>query len=333
MRISWTWSLAWAGGVGLRERAVPPWSRETLAVMNPLKNVGYVGLGTMGGPIAANLIKAGFRVTVWNRTPAKAEALATRGATVADSLAALARAGCEAVFLNVSDGAAVRSVLFDADGLAAHLPAGTVVIDNSTIGPQETREIAARSRNARIDFLDAPVSGGGAGAIAGTLSIMVGGDEAVFQRCLPLFQATGKTITHLGPAGMGQACKACNQIAAVVNLLGACEACALAKKLGLDVTKMIDVLLGGAATSAQLKNYGAKIFRGELEPGFMVRLMLKDLGIVRDAADALALPLNAAGLAESYLRAVAANGGGDLGIQAMSRTIEQLGGFTFAEGR
>ncbi len=296
-----------------------------------IKSVGYIGLGTMGAGIAANLVKAGFAVTVWNRTPAKCEALAVRGATVAASREALARSGVEAVFLNLSDGPAVHAVLFGGGGLAAFLPAGTVVIDNSTIGPQEAQQIAAELRARGIEFLDAPVSGGQAGAAQGTLSIMVGGDAAVFQRCLPLFQATGKSITHLGPVGMGQACKACNQVAVVCNLLGVCEAAALAKKLGVDPAKLIEVLGGGGAASQQLKNYGAKIFAGDLKPGFAVKLMLKDLGIARASAEALGLSLEGAALAERYLRAVADGGGGELGTQAMSRALEEKGGFRFTE--
>jgi 3-hydroxyisobutyrate dehydrogenase-like beta-hydroxyacid dehydrogenase len=297
-----------------------------------ITKVGYIGLGTMGAGIAGNLVKAGFAVTVWNRTRAKCDALAARGAAVAPSLEALAHSGSEAVFLNLSDGPSVRDVLFGGGGLAAALSAGTVVIDNSTIGPQEAQQIAADLRGCGIEFLDAPVSGGQAGAAQGTLSIMVGGDEAVFQRCLPLLQATGKSITHLGPVGMGQACKACNQVAVVCNLLGVCEAAALAKQLGVDPAKLVEVLGGGGAASQQLKNYGAKIFAGDLKPGFAVKLMLKDLGIALGSAQALGLPLEGAALAERHLRAVADSGGSELGTQAMSRALEQAGRFQFGGG-
>lgn len=297
----------------------------------PIKKVGYVGLGTMGGPIAANLVKAGYAVTVWNRTRAKTRPLSAAGATVADSLGALASSGCEAIFLNVNDGAAVREVVLGPNGLGAGLSRGTVIIDNSTIAAHEAQAIASALKAKGVDFLDAPVSGGQAGAAAGTLSIMVGGEEAVFRRCLPLFQAMGKTITHMGAVGMGQACKACNQIAAIVTLVGVCEASALAKKLGLDPAKMLEVLGGGGAASQQLKNYGAKIFSGDLQPGFMVRLMLKDLGIARESAIARGLPLLATALAENYLCDVAAHGGGELGIQAISKVLERAGDFQFVE--
>lgn len=297
----------------------------------PIHRVGYVGLGTMGAPIAANLVKTGFAVTVWNRTRDKTNALRERGVRVADSLEALARAGCEAIFLNLSDGPTVRELLLGNAGLAQHLAAGSIVIDNSTIGAHEAREIAERLRERGVEFLDAPVSGGQAGAAAGTLSIMVGGEEAAFQRCLPLLQAIGKTITHLGPVGMGQACKACNQVAAIVNLMGVCEAAALGKKLGLDPAKLIQVLEGGAAGSHQLKTYAAKIFAGDLKPGFMIRLMLKDLRLAQASAEEVALSLEATAVAEKYLHAVRAAGGGELGIQAMSQALERTGNFQFRE--
>lgn len=283
----------------------------------------------MGAPIAANLLQAGFAVTVWNRTRAKTRPLAALGATVADTLASLAASGCQAIFLNVNDGPAVREVVLGASGLAPSLPRGTVIIDNSTINTHEAQAVANVLKARGVDFLDAPVSGGEAGATAGTLSVMVGGDEAVYRRCLPLFEAIGKTISHLGPIGMGQACKACNQIAAIVALMGVCEASALARKLGLDPEKMLGILNGGGAASYQLKTYGPKIFSGDMKPGFMVRLMLKDLGIARESASARALPLLATTLAENYLCDVAAHGGSDLGIQAMSKVLERAGSFSF----
>jgi len=296
-----------------------------------MKKLGYIGLGAMGAPIAANLASAGFGLTVWNRTAEKCRPLAARGAHVAGSLEGLGRSGCEAVFLNLSDGPAVHDLLFGAGNLAAFLAAGTVVIDNSTIAPGEAQDVAARLKERGIEFLDAPVSGGPGGAEQATLSIMVGGDESVFTRCGPLFAAIGKTITHLGPVGMGQACKACNQAAVVCNLLGACEAAALAKKLGLDPHKMLEVVNAGGGASFQLKKYGGLIFAGDLRPGFMVKLMLKDLGIIGASAEAVELPMQGTALAESYLQQVADSGGAELGTQAMSQAVEKLGGFRFAD--
>lgn len=299
---------------------------------NPPRQIGYIGLGTMGSAMASNLAKAGFSLSVWNRTAVKSAPFAALGVNVADTLAILARSAPDAVFLNLSDGPAVNSVLFGEGGLAPLLARGCCVIDNSTTSPAEAQQVAAKLRKLHVDFLDAPVSGGKAGAEQGTLSIMVGGDEAVFQRHRALFDAIGKTTSHLGQVGMGQACKACNQIAVICNLLGVCEAAALAKKLGLDPNRMLDVVKAGGGASRQLDNYGTRIFAGDLSPNFALRLMLKDLVIIRATADSVRLPLNGTALAESYLRAVAANGGAELGTQAMSKALELLGGFRFATG-
>jgi 3-hydroxyisobutyrate dehydrogenase len=297
-----------------------------------ITHVGYVGLGIMGSAMAANLLKAGFKVTVWNRTAAKAQPLVDQGAAQAASLADLARSGVQAICINVSDTPDVEAVLLGDDGLLAHAPAGTIIIDHSTISPTATQTFAQKCADKGVHFLDAPVSGGDVGARNATLSIMVGGDEASFQRCLPVFQAMGKNITHLGPAGMGQTCKACNQIAVSLNLLGVCEAMALAKKSGLDLNKMIQVVSGGAAGSWQLANLGPRIAQGDMAPGFMIDLVLKDLAIVANAADDLNLPLAGTALAQQYFRAVAASGdeAGRQGTQAMSQTLEKLGHFKYS---
>lgn len=307
--------------------------------MTAIKHVGYVGMGIMGSAMAANLIKAGFQVTVWNRTASKCEPLRAMGASVADSPAAMVARGIDAVCINVSDTPDVEAVLFGEHGIKHGLGGeiktagqGLTLIDNSTISPDATRAFAARLAPQGVTFVDAPVSGGDVGAKNGTLSIMVGApDEATFARCLPLFEAMGKSITHLGPTGMGQVCKACNQIAVSLNLLGVCEALALAKQSGLDLHKMVDVVSGGAAGSWQLANLGPKIADGDLDPGFMIKLVLKDLAIVADAARNLKLPLNGTSLAEGYFRAVDADGDGDLGTQAMCKAVERLGAFAFAE--
>lgn len=297
--------------------------------MPEIKTVGYIGMGIMGRAMAANLINAGFDVTVWNRTAAKCDALRERGATVADSPRAMAEAGSDVICLNVSDTPDVEEVLFGVDGVAAGASAGLIVIDNSTISPVATQDFAARLAEQGVTLLDAPVSGGDVGAQKGTLSIMVGGEAGAFAMCKKLFDAVGKNITHLGPAGMGQVCKACNQIAVSCNLLGVCEAMALAKKCGLDLAKMVEVVSGGAAGSWQLANLGPKIAAGDHDPGFMIDLVLKDLAIVADTARKSALPLNGTSLAEGYFRAVKADDGGALGTQAMAKTLETLGGFRF----
>lgn len=305
--------------------------------MKSIQSIGYIGIGIMGEPMAANLMKAGFDVSVWNRTAAKCDALRKQGATVAESPAALAAAEPDVICINVSDTHDVEAVLFGDDkleGVASAAKPGLIVIDHSTISPVATQGFAKRLTNQGVAFLDAPVSGGDVGAKNGTLSVMVGGPPEAFKQCAALFEAVGKNITHLGPAGMGQVCKACNQIAVSCNLLGVCEAMALAKKCGLDLHKMIEVVAGGAAGSWQLANLGPRIADGDHNPGFMIDLVLKDLAIVADTARQQALPLAGTSLAESFFRAVKADessDGGKLGTQAMAKTIEKLGGFEFAE--
>lgn len=302
--------------------------------MSGLKQpVGYIGLGIMGAPMAANLIDAGYALTVWNRTASKAEPLRAKGAAVADSPAAVAADGPEVIFLNLTDTPDVEAVLFEENGVMAGAKPGLTVVDHSTISPIVTREFADRLAASGVTLLDAPVSGGDVGAQNGTLSIMVGGSAEAFERVRPLLEVVGKRITHLGPAGSGQVCKACNQVAVAVTLLGACEAMSLAARSGLDVDKMIDVVSGGAGGSWQLANLGPKIAACDHAPGFMIDLVLKDLAIVADTARDLKLPLNGAALAESYFRSVTASDvdGGRLGTQAMIRTLERLGGFDFGE--
>lgn len=284
-------------------------------------NVGYIGLGIMGSAMATNLRKAGFDVTVWNRTTAKTEPLRALGASVAASPADVA-ARCDVVCINVRDTPDVEAVLFGENGLIHGAKPGLIVIDHSTIRPDATRTFADRLSKKGVTMLDAPVSGGDVGARNGTLSIMVGGDAAAFERCRPIFDAIGKSIVHLGPSGAGQACKACNQIAVLTNLAGVCEAIAFAREQGLDPTKMIEVLSAGAAASWQLANLGPKILANELRPAFRIDLALKDLGIVADAADASQLALDAIAVARRYLQAVADAGGDQLGTQAMIKVFD-----------
>lgn len=298
--------------------------------MNP-PLVGYVGLGIMGSAMAANLLKGGCRVLVWNRTPAKAQPLVAQGGVACDTPAEMARRKPRAIFINVTDTPDVEAVLFGEHGVVRGAEPGLIVVDHSTISPVATKDFAARLAERGVTLLDAPVSGGDVGAKNGTLSIMVGGATAAFEAVLPLLRRMGKSITHVGGSGAGQACKACNQVAGMVALLGVCEAMALAKKSGLDVRKMIEVVGAGAASSWQLVNLGPKIADGDFAPGFMVDLVLKDLAIVADAAASHGLPLTATSLAERYFRDVQQHGGGRLGTQAIAQALERAGGFTFAE--
>ena len=297
----------------------------------PIEHIGYVGMGIMGSAMAANFLKAGYKVTVWNRTSGKCDALVEQGAGVVDSPADMARLTPDVICINVSDTPDVEQVIFGDNGIASGASSGLIVIDNSTISPDTTKDFAARLSQQGIALLDAPVSGGDVGAQNGTLSIMVGGDADAFEQCRPLFDVVGKSITHLGPAGMGQVCKACNQIAVSCNLLGVCEALALAKQSGLDLSKMVEVVSGGAAGSWQLANLGPKIATGDHDPGFMIDLVLKDLGIVAETAGKLGIPVTGTSVARDYFQSVADSGGGRLGTQAMCQAVENLGNFNFAK--
>lgn len=303
--------------------------------MNEIKTsnrmtVGYIGLGIMGLPMASNLLSAGFDLVVWNRTAEKARSLVEKGAKLAASPAQVA-GQVDVVCLNVTDTPDVEAVLFGEGGVVEADKPGLIVVDHSTISPIATKAFAKRLAKEEMTLVDAPVSGGDTGAKAGTLSVMVGGDAQAVANCMPIFEVVGGKVTHLGEVGTGQACKACNQIAVSCNLMGVCEAMALARRTGLDLGKMIEVVANGAGGSWQLANLGPKIAAGDHQPGFMIDLVLKDLAIVADTAADKNLPLSATSLAEAYFRAVAAGGGGKLGTQAMAQTLERLGHFKFAD--
>ncbi|MEN0111378.1 MAG: NAD(P)-dependent oxidoreductase [Planctomycetota bacterium] len=294
--------------------------------------LGYVGVGIMGAAMARNLLGAGYAIAACNRTRSKAEALAAEGATVADTPGELVRGGARVVFLNVPDTPDVERVLFGADGVAeaaAEQTAKPIVVDHSTICPDATRRFAARLADAGVSLVDAPVSGGDVGARDGTLSIMVGGDPAAVEAVRPLLEVVGKSVTHLGPPGSGQACKACNQVAVVGALASVCESLALAKANGLDLEQVIGVIAAGAAGSWQMANLGPRIARGDHAPGFMIDLLLKDLRLVAGAAGAADLPLPVTRLVESLYQSAAAAGDGRQGTQALAAVYERLGSFRY----
>jgi 3-hydroxyisobutyrate dehydrogenase-like beta-hydroxyacid dehydrogenase len=296
--------------------------------MPELPSVGFVGTGIMGQPMAGHLIAAGYRLTVHNRTQSKAVPLLDAGATWAASPAETAH-GCDILFTNVSDTPDVEQVLFGRQGASDTLRSGAIVVDLSTISPSATRDFAQRLTQQGVSLLDAPVTGGDIGARNATLTIMVGGEAATFERVLPLLKLMGKTVEHVGQSGCGQALKACNQIMCAVNMIGLCEAMTLAEANGLDLKLLPEVLSGGASGSWTLTHLGARIANGDLDPGFMVYLLQKDLRIVQTIAGEQNLPLPGAALAEQMLRATANCPGGErLGFQAMIEAYRKLKGNT-----
>jgi len=286
--------------------------------------IGFIGLGIMGQPMAGHLLAAGYPLFVHSRTRSKAEPLLARGATWCDSPADVGR-HCAILITMVTDTPDVETVLFGPQGAAESLPRGAIVIDMSTISPAGTRALAARLAERGITLLDAPVTGGDVGARNATLTIMVGGDAGAFQRVRPVLEKLGRRIAHVGPSGSGQMLKACNQVLCAVNMIAVCEALLLARRSGLDVNLTIETLASGAGGSWALRNLGPRIAAGDLNPGFMIRLIQKDLRIVQAAAEALHLPLPGTALAQQLFRAVEAEpGGGRLGTQAMIRAFEKL---------
>jgi 3-hydroxyisobutyrate dehydrogenase len=286
--------------------------------------VGFVGLGIMGGPMALNCIAAGFDVTVYNRTPDKAEPHRRAGAAVADSPADLAR-GCDVVLSCVTASDDVLEVLLDeSSGVIAGARPGTVVIDCSTVDPEVAQKCSAALAERGVGFLDAPVSGGDVGAKAGTLSIMVGGRREHFDAALGVLEAMGKTITYCGQSGSGYTVKLCNQVCGALHLLAAAEAVSLARAAGVDPEAMLSAVSGGAAGSWMLQNLAPKMVSGDYEPGFFVDYQLKDLRLASDEAHRLGVPLPAAAMAEAMFRAASSQGLGRCGTQAVYRVIEAL---------
>lgn len=289
--------------------------------------IGFIGLGIMGRPQCHNLIKAGYSLTVWNRSRPGIEVVVGYGAQEGANPADVA-AKSDVVITMVTDSPDVRQVVLGPNGIIEGARPGSVVIDMSTISPKVTREIAAELAQRGIDMLDAPVSGGEIGAIQGTLSIMVGGKEETFQRCLPILQAMGKTIVYIGNHGAGQTVKLCNQVVAVLNILGMCECLMLAAKAGVDPRKMLEAVTQGAAGSWMLTHLAPRVLKGDLNPGFMIRLQQKDLRLALELAEEIRLPLPGTALMQQLFRSVEAEeGGGDLGTQAAIRALEKLANF------
>ncbi len=289
------------------------------------KNVGFIGLGTMGMPMVRNLMKAGFAVTVYNRTAAKAERMVKEGAFKAASPKEVA-AGNSIIITCVSDTPDVESVVLGENGIIEGIRKGSVVIDMSTISPGATRRMATRLAKKGCHMLDAPVSGGEQGAIDGTLSIMVGGEADVLERCRPVLQAMGKSIVHVGPSGTGQTVKLMNQVLVAGNLNSAVEALMFARKQGVELEKAIDAIKGGAAGSWQFTNLAPRMVKRDFRPGFKVGLMQKDLKLVMEAARVTGTPLPGTGLVYQLFSSLDPATEGDSGTQALVKALERLAG-------
>lgn len=285
--------------------------------------IGFVGLGTMGGRMVRNLLKAGHVVQVHDTAPAAVAEAAQAGARPAADIAAAA-SGADLVVTMLPDTPQVEEVVLGPGGLLAHPPAGRLIVDMSTIAPQAVRRMHARLQDAGIALIDAPVSGGPQGADSGTLSIMAGGDAEAFARARPVLAALGTTIHHVGPSGAGQTVKLCNQLICGLNLQAVCEAIALGRAAGIDLAQMREVLLGGSAASWMLDRLGPAMIAGDARAGFRIDLMLKDLRLVQELARELAVPLPGTALVTTqYLDARAHDEGGN-GNHALFRVYDRM---------
>jgi 2-hydroxy-3-oxopropionate reductase len=288
-------------------------------------SLGFIGLGLMGAPMTRNLMRAGYELTVHNRSRAIVDELAAEGATPATSPREVAEAS-EVVITCLPDSPDVEQVALAPGGIIEGARPGLIYVDMSTISPPITRRIAARLAEVGVAMLDAPVSGGDVGAQRGTLSIMVGGPEETFDACLPILQAMGKQITYIGESGAGQTTKACNQIVVAATMAAMGEALVLAAKSGVDPARVVEAIRGGAARCWALEVRAPQILRRDLEAGFKAHMQYKDLNIVLDAgrAEQVALPVTAA-VRELYTAMMSA-GRGELDNSAVVTVLEDLAG-------
>jgi 2-hydroxy-3-oxopropionate reductase len=287
--------------------------------------VGFIGIGAMGEPMALNLIKAGYALTVYARRAEAAAALLKAGAALAATPAEVARASAIVVTM-VTTAADCEQVTLGAQGIIEGAAAGAVVIDMATISPLAARRIAGALAARGIEHIDAPVSGGPMGARDGTLSIMAGGADAVFARVKPLFEAMGKTILHMGDHGAGQVTKACNQLSLTVTLQGVAEAMNLAARCGVDPAKVREAMLGGFAASRVLELFGKRMVERDFEHGVDARFYHKDLNIVLGLTHELGLPSPAAAVTLQQINALVGRGGAYSDFSRMIEVLEQAGG-------
>lgn len=288
-----------------------------------MERLGYIGLGIMGRGMAANLIEAGHSVTVWNRTRARAEGL---GAEVVDSPHDIGPAS-DIVFVCVSDTPDVEEVVFGDTGVIHGMTEGDVLVDHSTISPVATREFASTAEEMGISWVDAPVSGGSEGAERGTLAVMAGGDPDALDRARPYMDSYSSSIVHVGEEpGSGQMVKAVNQVLVVLNQLAASEALLLADAAGLDLSKTLAAVEGGAAGSWMLSNRGPQMIERDWRPGFTIDLQQKDLRLVLEAADEVGAPVPGVAMVYQLYRSLQARGLGAEGNHALVKALENLAG-------
>jgi 2-hydroxy-3-oxopropionate reductase len=287
--------------------------------------VGYIGLGLMGKSMARNILKAGFPVVVHNRSRQAVDELVAEGAIAASSPAEVAQK-VDVVFTNLPDSPDVLKVALGENGIIHEAHKGLIFVDNSTIKPDVAREIASRLGEVGVACLDAPVSGGDIGARNGTLTIMVGGPKEALDTVLPVFQAIGKTFTHIGEAGSGQIAKAANQIMVAAQMVAMGELMIFAQKCGTDPRKVVEAIRAGSAQCWTLDVKPQRLFEGNRNPGFKAKLQSKDLGIVMDTARTYGIPLPNTAITSQLFQAMVDSGLGELDNSSVISIIESLAG-------
>ncbi|WP_429337472.1 2-hydroxy-3-oxopropionate reductase [Paraburkholderia atlantica] len=294
----------------------------TTSSEHSMKKAGFIGLGIMGKPMAANLLKNGVSLAAFTRSGVPAE-LTQAGAVACDNPAAVA-ANADVILIMVPDTPDVERVLFGENGLASALRAGQTVVDMSSISPMATRDFAARVRETGADYLDAPVSGGEVGAKAGSLTIMVGGEQATFDSVKPMFDMMGKNVTLIGAVGAGQVCKVANQVIVAATIEAVGEALLLASKAGVDPARVREALMGGFASSRILEVHGERMTKRTFDPGFRIELHQKDLNLALSTAQALGVSLPNTATCQALFNACVAHGGKAWDHSAMVRALEVL---------
>lgn len=287
-----------------------------------MKKIGFIGIGVMGAPMAGHLLKAGYSVAVYARRKEAADALVSQGAEFCSSIAQCAK-GRDAVITMVGFPKDVEEVYFGEQGILQNASTGTILIDMTTTSPRLSLRIAQAAAKKGLCALDAPVSGGDVGARQATLSIMVGGDPAVYQACLPLFQAMGKQVVYEGPAGSGQHTKMANQIALGGAIAGVCEALAYGKRAGLDLPAMLQSISAGAAGSWQMSNMAPRMLASDFAPGFFIKHYIKDMDIALQEAEGFGLHMQVLEEVRKMYAALAQEGKENLGTQALYQYYEQ----------
>ncbi|MFQ6058846.1 MAG: NAD(P)-dependent oxidoreductase [Anaerolineae bacterium] len=295
--------------------------------------VGLIGLGNMGRPMARNLLKAGFELTVHNRSRPPVEEMVRAGARGATSPREVAQ-HCEVLLTSLPTPPVVEEVLLGEEGALAGAKSGDIFVDTSTIDPATARRIAAATRERGVEFLDAPVSGGTTGAAAGTLTVMVGGDEKAFERVKPVLEAIGRNIHYLGPTGSGCIVKLCNQILVGINQAAVAEALVVGAKAGADPEAMYEVLSTSLGTSAVLKRAVPNfILKGQFEPGFTINLLYKDLQLATGLGEETGVRLLLTNLAQQVYEEARALGWGGKDVAAIVLPLERLAGVRMRAGR